>query len=134
LRGVLGLLVLVGMTANLLFLNNYKNLIETKISSPDGFGGASNNSVPKIQACAGLDGSGKMGILLMNTDTTGSETIEISWGKPAKGNAIMRKLSNDLSVETPIPISEITRFNDTNRTGVTIALGSAEAALIEVMY
>jgi hypothetical protein len=47
----------------------------------------------------------------------------------------MKKLPSDPPIETPIPISEITEFDDTNKTGATIiTLGSTEAVLIKALY
>lgn len=91
------------------YMKTFKRQVQITITAPAANTppSVSNNPVPRIQACAGLNSDGsKMGIMVANIDTTSTpaEQVTISWGSAAQGTITGRRLpQNHPQLSTPMP-------------------------------
>jgi lysophospholipase L1-like esterase len=119
------------------FMNNYKKLVKTEVSTSMSSPGTQKNPAKKVYACAGIktlkDGSQKLGILVINIDTNIADNISLSWDKPASGEIKVTRLPGELKLDTPLPI-EKKLLPLGSRRKLSLILGPAEAALIEIPY
>lgn len=119
------------------FMNQYKNLVKTEVSTTKGSPGGQNNAIKRIYACSGIkesnESDNKLGILVINTDAKMTEKVDLKWDKVASGKVKITRLPEMLELDTPLPV-EYVALPSEKLNELSIVLGPAEAVLVEVPF